>query len=148
MNTSTTIVLARNFAENSMCMPTDVITATWLSDRANVEYIMHFVQADIDALRMQRVDVRKDVDLNIDESLLYYLRMLRVFCEYAVTDIRNEIMDTRDRRVRLQRELAYLHDIEFWEPENLHWTQAKRIAELKAEIAKLKAYEDSLRALI
>ena len=147
MNTSTTIVLARNFAENSMCMPTDVITATWLSDRANVEYIMHFVQADIDALRMQRVDVR-DVDFKVDERLLWYLRDLRCFCKYAVTDIRNEIMDTRDRRVRLQRELAYLHDIEFWEPENLHWWQAARIAELKAEIAKLKAHEDSLRALI
>jgi hypothetical protein len=60
----------------------------------------------------------------------------------------NEIMDLRDARIRLQRKVAELEDKSLWNPvrfteEDTYWLRYYR-----AEIARIKAVEEELRARI
>ena len=54
-------------------------------------------------------------------------------------------MDLRDERVRLQRKLYALLDIELWEPENLTTEQKQQIKALQLKIAELKELEEELK---
>lgn len=59
--------------------------------------------------------------------------------------LRNEIMDLRDARIRLQRKAAELEDKKFWEsdafsPDDEYWLRY-----YKADIARIKAQEQALR---
>lgn len=54
---------------------------------------------------------------------------------------REHRMDLRDERIRLQRRLAALKDIEFWEPENLTRQQKHQIKVLAYKIAELHEAE-------
>ena len=54
---------------------------------------------------------------------------------------RERRMDLRDERVRLQRRLAALKDIEFWEPESLTQQQKHQMKVLTYKIAELREVE-------
>ena len=62
------------------------------------------------------------------------------------------IMDSRDERIRMQRELAKLTDIEIWEPHNLTDEMRDRMTHLREEIAnhrnKEAQYIDAKEKLI
>jgi hypothetical protein len=55
----------------------------------------------------------------------------------------NEIMDSRDDRIRMQRELLKLLDIEVWEPENFTDEMREQTKELRAEIKMCKLSESN-----
>ena len=57
----------------------------------------------------------------------------------------NEIMDLRDDRIRLQRQVAELEDKALWEPENFTEDDAYWLRYYRAEIARIKAVEKELR---
>lgn len=59
--------------------------------------------------------------------------------------LRNEIMDLRDMRIRLQRKAAELEDKEFWEPETFSEDDRYWLRYYKADIARIKAQEQALR---
>lgn len=59
--------------------------------------------------------------------------------------LRNEIMDLRDMRVRLQRKAAELEDKEFWEPEAFSADDRYWLLYYKSAIARIKADEQALR---
>lgn len=56
-----------------------------------------------------------------------------------------EIMDLRDCRIRLQRQVAALEDKALWEPENFTEDDAYWLRYYRAEIARIKAVENELR---
>ena len=56
-----------------------------------------------------------------------------------------EIMDLRDCRIRLQRQVAELEDKSLWEPENFTEDDAYWLRYYRAEIARIKAVEKELR---
>ena len=62
--------------------------------------------------------------------------------------IRKEIMDLRDSRIRIQREVAKLEDDQLFEPHNFTYDDAIRLRALKADIARIKAEEARLRTLV
>ncbi len=55
------------------------------------------------------------------------------------------IMDLRDDRIRLQRQVAWLEDKAFWEPTNFTEDDAFWLRYCRAEIARIKADEEALR---
>jgi hypothetical protein len=55
------------------------------------------------------------------------------------------IMDLRDDRIRLQRQVAWLEDKAFWEPTNFTEDDAFWLRYYRAEIARIKATEEELR---
>ena len=59
--------------------------------------------------------------------------------------ITEEIMDLRDCRIRLQRKVALLEDKKFWEPENFTEEDAYWLRYYRADIARIKATEETLR---
>ncbi len=59
--------------------------------------------------------------------------------------LRNEIMDLRDMRVRIQRKAAELEDKKFWEPETFTPDDECWLRYYKADIARIKAQEQMLR---
>lgn len=59
--------------------------------------------------------------------------------------IRNEIMDLRDMRIRIQRKAAELEDKEFWEPDTFTADDRYWLCYYKADIARIKAQEQALR---
>lgn len=63
-------------------------------------------------------------------------------------DIRNQIMDLRDHRIRLQRKIAILESILFWEPE--HFTEEHHywLSYYRADVERIKAREQLLRRYI
>ena len=58
---------------------------------------------------------------------------------------REQRMDLRDERVRLQRKLYALLDIELWEPEKLTEQQKETIKVLQLKIAEIQEAEKELR---
>lgn len=58
-------------------------------------------------------------------------------------DLHGTAADVRDIRIRAQRALAELHDIELWEPETLTKHQIAQIIMLRALIAACKQYEST-----
>jgi hypothetical protein len=54
-------------------------------------------------------------------------------------------MDLRDARIRLNRKLLPLKDIEMWEPENLTETDKQQIRVLECQIATLYDLENMLK---
>lgn len=58
--------------------------------------------------------------------------------------LRNKIMDLRDERVRLQREVSALEDIQFWTPWSFTTEQAQHLARLQTTIQKIKTKEQTL----
>lgn len=59
--------------------------------------------------------------------------------------LRNEIMDLRDMRVRLQRKVAELEDKKFWEPDTFSPDDEYWLHYYKADTARIKAQEQALR---
>ena len=59
--------------------------------------------------------------------------------------LRNEIMDLRDARVRIQRKVAELEDKKFWEPDSFTPDDAYWLYYYKADVARIKAQEQALR---
>jgi hypothetical protein len=59
--------------------------------------------------------------------------------------IRNEIMDLRDMRIRLQRKVVELEDKEFWEPDTFSEYDRYWLLYYKADIVRIKAQEQALR---
>ena len=59
--------------------------------------------------------------------------------------LRDEIMDLRDHRIRMQRKLIALEDKEFFEPKAFTEEDAYLVRYYRAEIAQVKATEDELR---
>jgi hypothetical protein len=57
-----------------------------------------------------------------------------------------EIMDLRDCRIRLQRKIAMLEDKALWEPHRFTEEDAYWLRYYRADIARIKATEDELRA--
>jgi hypothetical protein len=57
----------------------------------------------------------------------------------------NTIMDLRDDRIRLQRQVAWLEDKAFWEPNAFTEDDAFWLRYYRAEIARIKADEEALR---
>ena len=53
------------------------------------------------------------------------------------------IMNSRDERIRMQRELSKLLDIEVWEPENFTDEMRARKKELRTEIAMCRLAESN-----
>lgn len=58
--------------------------------------------------------------------------------------LRQQRMDLRDERIRLQRKLSALQDIEFWEPENFTDEQKQQIEVLQYKIAELRELEEEM----
>jgi hypothetical protein len=54
-------------------------------------------------------------------------------------------MDLRDARIKLNRKLLSLKDIEMWEPENLTETDKQQIRVLECQIAALYDLENMLK---
>jgi hypothetical protein len=63
-------------------------------------------------------------------------------------EIRREIMDLRDSRVIIQREIARLEDIQLFEPHNFTPDDSIKLRSLKADVARIKEDEDRLRTLM
>ena len=59
--------------------------------------------------------------------------------------LRNEIMDLRDMRIRIQRKAAELEDKKFWEPDTFSYDDEYWLRYYKADIARIKAQEQALR---
>ena len=59
--------------------------------------------------------------------------------------LRKEIMDLRDARYRLQRQVAELEEKDLWEPENFSENDKYWLYYYKADIARIKAQEQALR---
>jgi hypothetical protein len=59
-----------------------------------------------------------------------------------------EIMDLRDYRIRLGYKVAALEDKALWEPENFTEEDAYWLRYYRADIARIKATEEELRARI
>ena len=59
--------------------------------------------------------------------------------------IREEIMDLRDARIRLQRKASELEDKALWEPKNFTNEDEYWIRYYRADIARIKATEEELR---
>lgn len=62
--------------------------------------------------------------------------------------IRQQIMDLRDHRYRLYKEIAKLEDKQVYEPANFTPDDAYWLYYHKADVARIKAEETRLRALI
>lgn len=62
-----------------------------------------------------------------------------------ISIIRNKIMDLRDERIRMQREIATLEDLNFWAPWSFTRAQANHLADLKLQVQLIKIQEQSLR---
>jgi len=60
--------------------------------------------------------------------------------------LHEEIMDLRDARIRLQRQVAALEDKALWEPNNFSEEDAYWLRYYRADIARIKAAESELRA--
>lgn len=60
--------------------------------------------------------------------------------------LHEEIMDLRDTRIRLQRQVAALEDKALWEPNNFSEEDAYWLRYYRADIARIKAAENELRA--
>ena len=61
------------------------------------------------------------------------------------TFIRKKIMDLRDERIRLQREIASLEDKEFWTPWLCTEDDTQRLTQCKLEVHLIKMQENALR---
>ncbi len=61
------------------------------------------------------------------------------------TLIRNKIMDLRDERIRLQREIVALEDLQFWAPWSFTTAQEQDLADLKLQVDLIKIQEQALR---
>lgn len=59
--------------------------------------------------------------------------------------LRNEIMDLRDMRIRIQRKAAELEDKKFWEPDTFTPDDEYWLRYYKADIARIKSQEQALR---
>ncbi len=59
--------------------------------------------------------------------------------------LHTEIMDLRDTRIRLQRQVAALEDKALWEPNNFSEEDAYWLRYYRADIARIKAAEAELR---
>ena len=59
--------------------------------------------------------------------------------------IMNAIMDLRDCRIRLQRQVAFLEDKELWEPHRFTEDDAFLLRYYRNEIAHIKVTEEELR---
>lgn len=53
--------------------------------------------------------------------------------------------DIRDTRIKAQRAIAYLNDLELWEPENFTEHNADQLAYLKDFVKSCKERENALR---
>lgn len=62
--------------------------------------------------------------------------------------LRNEIMDLRDMRIRIQRKAAELEDKKFWEPDTFTTDDEYWLGYYKADIARIKAQEQALRNMM
>lgn len=63
-------------------------------------------------------------------------------------EIRKQIMDLRDQRYRLYREIAKLEDIQLFEPQNFTPEHSYWLRYHKADVARIKAEEARLRTLV
>lgn len=61
------------------------------------------------------------------------------------TFIKNKIMDLRDNRIRLQRQIVTLEDLEFWAPWSFTNEQIEQLEQLKLEVQCIKLQEKTLR---
>jgi hypothetical protein len=61
------------------------------------------------------------------------------------TRIRDEIMDLRDARIRLQRKVAMLEEKALWEPMDFSQEDEYWLRYYRADIARIKATEEELR---
>ena len=61
---------------------------------------------------------------------------------------RNRLMDLRDERIRAQRKVIELRDIEIWEPENFTASHSQLIAIYENHINTIKRQECYLHSLI
>ena len=59
--------------------------------------------------------------------------------------LRNEIMDLRDMRIRLQRKATELENKEFWEPDAFSPDDKYWLLYYKSAIARIKVEEQALR---
>lgn len=59
--------------------------------------------------------------------------------------LKDEIMDLRDSRIRLQRKVAELEDKALWEPENFNEDDGYWLRYYRADISRIKAVEEELR---
>lgn len=59
--------------------------------------------------------------------------------------LRNEIMDLRDMRIRVQRKVAELEDKEFWEPEAFSPDDRYWLLYYRSVVARIRAEEQVLR---
>ena len=59
--------------------------------------------------------------------------------------LRNEIMDLRDMRIRIQRKVTGLEEKEFWEPDTFTPDDREWLLYFKADVARIKAQEQALR---
>lgn len=64
------------------------------------------------------------------------------------TTVRNQIMDLRDNRIKIQREIASLEDLQFWAPWAFTTEQEQHLAQLKVQVECIKVQEKALRNLI
>lgn len=82
----------------------------------------------------------------IDEVLSYVDEAILSKWENGVLDCPYNAWDVRDTRVRAQRALARLQEIELWEPQTLSQHDCKRIQVLREFIADCNCQEMYLRA--
>lgn len=61
------------------------------------------------------------------------------------TFIREKIMDLRDTRIGLQRQIATLEDTTFWTPWLMTAEEEQHLAELRLEVQLIKVQENALR---
>ena len=59
--------------------------------------------------------------------------------------IREEIMDLRDARIRLQRKVVVLEEKKLYEPEAFDYEDSYNLVTMMADIERIKAREDYLR---
>ena len=59
--------------------------------------------------------------------------------------LRNEIMDLRDMRIRIQRKVTELEEKEFWEPDTFTPDDREWLLYFKTDVARIKAQEQALR---
>lgn len=63
-------------------------------------------------------------------------------------EIRKQIMDLRDQRYRLYKEIARLEDIQLFEPKSFTEEHHYWLRYHKADVARIKAEEARLRTLV
>ena len=63
-------------------------------------------------------------------------------------EIRKQIMDLRDQRYRLYKEIARLEDLQLFEPKSFTEEHAYWLRYHKADVARIKAEEARLRTLV